>query len=99
MILFKEITQKNCQEFAGLPANIMVAEHKQGPVKLKHSFCLIGIVVCEIDQKEGRYFYVQFSNGNSSGVYNSVFELLEKESGVFSFYYVEIKKNHDKNPG
>jgi hypothetical protein len=92
MILFKEITAQNCLKFIGLPANIMVADHKQRDFITKNKFFLIGIVVCQVDEREGRYFYIQFSNGDSSGIYDSVFELIEKEERIFSFYYIEIKK-------
>ena len=92
MILFKEITLKNCTQFAGLPANVMVAEHKKGDIQIKHAFYLIGIIVCQLDERAGRYFYIQFSNGDSSGIYDSVFELIAKEERIFSFYYIEIKK-------
>ena len=92
MILIKEITAKNCTQFNGMPANILVAEHKQGERQMKHWFYLIGIVVCEMDEQEGRYFYIQFTNGDSSGIYDTVFHMLEKEAEYFSFYYIEIKK-------
>jgi hypothetical protein len=92
MLLIKEITLENCMQFNGLPANVMVVEHKQGDFRFRHSFYLIGIIVAEEDKFGGWSFYIKFTNGNSSGVYNSVQELMQKENDYFSFYYIEIKK-------
>ena len=92
MILIKQITLLNYWQFNGMEANVIVVEHKEGEFKMRHPFYLIGIIVCEYDDRKRRYFYVQFSNGNAGAVYNSVLELLQKESKYFSFYYIEIKK-------
>jgi len=92
MILIKEITLQNAKQFAGMPANVLVAEHKQGPLVMKHWHYLIGIIVAQYDAEPGKQFYIQFTNGRVSGCYNTVFELIEKECQYFSFYYIEIKK-------
>jgi len=101
MILIKEITIENCQAFKGLPANIMVVEHKRGDKQMKHSFYLIGMIVSELGEiadEQGDHlisqwqFHVQFTNGSRSGVYNSVKDLLQEQAKYFSFYYIEIKK-------
>jgi hypothetical protein len=92
MILIKEITSENMRQFAGLPANILVAEHKKGPLLMKHIHYMIGIVVSGDDGNGGRLFYVQFSNDESSPSFNTVFELIEDQRALYSFYYIEIKK-------
>jgi hypothetical protein len=92
MLLIKEITLENCMQFNGLPVNIMVVEHKKGGRQFGHSFYLIGIIVVRETNAGLWYYYIQFTNGNSSGIYNSVQELMKKQSKYFSFYYVEIKK-------
>jgi hypothetical protein len=97
MILIKEITIENCKQFRGLPANVMVVEHKRGDMQMKHSFYLIGIIVCEphhplMREKNEWGFYIQFTNGDKSGFYNSVTELMEDQQVIYSFYYIEIKK-------
>jgi hypothetical protein len=92
MLLIKEITLGNCMQFNGLPGNVMVVEHKQGNFRFRHSFYLIGIIVARETNADGWYYYIQFTNGNSSGVYNSVQKLMQKENDYFSFYYIEIKK-------
>lgn len=91
MILIKEITVENCMQFRNMAANVLVVEHKQGDEKMRHSFYLVGILVCEIIG--GRWhFQIKFSDGNTSGIYYSVLELIKREAKYFSFYYIEIKK-------
>jgi hypothetical protein len=92
MILIKEITLQNASQFIGMPANILVAEHKKGDRLMKHIHYMIGIVVSGFDKQGGCHFYIQFTNGSVSGFYKTVLLLIEKESPYFSFYYIEIKK-------
>lgn len=86
MILIKEITSQNMRQFAGLPANILVVEYKEGPVPKGHMQSMIGIIV------SGDNFFVQFMNDESSPSYDTIFELIEDQQELYSFYYIEVKK-------
>ena len=93
MLLIKQITLLNYWQFYGMEANVIVVEHKEGEFKMRHHFYMVGIIVSEFDDSKGRYFfYLKFSNGNTGAIYNSILELILKESKYFSFYYIEIKK-------
>ena len=92
MVLIKEITIKNCTQFTGMPASILVVEHKKGERKMRHMYYLMGIVVCQHGNDGGKYFYIQFSTGGVTGSYPTVSAMLKAEAEYFSFYYIEIKK-------
>jgi hypothetical protein len=87
MILLKEITMDNFQQFKGLPSDILVVESKEGPVRMKHKFYMVGIIVCMAPG----LFRIQFSNGKSSGFELSVGELIKTRSDLYRFFYIEIK--------
>jgi hypothetical protein len=87
MVLIKEITVENFEQFRGLPSDILVVESKAGPVRMKHKFFLVGIVV----SMAPNLFRVQFTNGQSSGFENSVSELIKARSDLYRFFYIEIK--------
>lgn len=96
MILIKEITAKNITQFSGLPANILVVLHKEIDIIVKHngkhSFDIMGIVICEHSNAVGKYFYIQFATGGVTGSYPTLTDMLDAEAECFRFFYIEIKK-------
>jgi hypothetical protein len=89
MVLIKEITLKNFREFEGMETNVLVVESKEGPIKMKHTFYLVGIVVPDTHLKG---YHVNFTNGShSGGYYKKVSDLIKGLSHLYKFFYIEIK--------
>jgi hypothetical protein len=85
MVLIKQLTQQNWKNYIGLPCDILVREggSKVWPRKVHRD---IGIVV-----KKGQQVYIKWQGGGFTDCFNSVGEMIEQASEVFSFYYIEFK--------
>ncbi len=92
-LVLEQITRENLYLFKGVESNILVVEHKRGPIVSKHSHYDVGLVCWKYEK---RRFSIRWARGfESIESYATLSGMIDSLSKFYDFFCIKIL--HDDN--